>query len=56
MKLLEKFIKSTLTEDDFKDAPMTQEPDGVYQLLFVKNGMYTRNVDTGEIDFIAKED
>ncbi len=44
-------IAKTLTEKDFEDAPITEEPDGDYQMLEIYGTTYFRNMDTGDISY-----
>lgn len=43
-------IKNSLTNEDFKNAPITEEPDGDYQVIDIYGTTYYRNIETGEID------
>lgn len=45
----EDIIKS-LTTEDFEGAPITEEPDGEFQMIEIFGTTYYRNIETGEID------
>lgn len=47
----EEDIAKALTAEDFEGAPITEEPDGNYQVIEIYGINYYRNMDTGEIDF-----
>lgn len=44
-------IARKLTKEDFKGTPITEEPDGDYQVVEVNGTFYYRNVETGKIDY-----
>lgn len=47
----EKEIAESLTEKDFRGAPITEEHDGDYQMIEIYGTTYYRNVETGEVDY-----
>lgn len=50
MELSDDFILANVTEEDFKDAPLSDEGGGiVYQVIFIGDKTVCRNTETGEI-------
>jgi len=44
-------IVKSLNEEDFNGAPITEEPDGDYQMIEIYGTTYYRNIETGKIDY-----
>lgn len=47
----EEDIAKSLEEKDFEGAPVTEEPDGDYQVIEINGTNYYRNVETGNVDY-----
>jgi len=44
-------IVKSLSPKDFEGAPITEEPDGDYQMIEILGTTYYRNIETGIIDY-----